>query len=122
DALITSAINCMTSFLAGFVVFTVLGYMAHVQHRTVETVARQDVGLIFVVYPEAVATLDGTSFWAVIFFFMLITLGLDTTFGGLEAIITGILDEYTFLRKHRELFVFGLMVWCFMGALVTTTY
>ncbi|KAH9487583.1 hypothetical protein Btru_072326 [Bulinus truncatus] len=122
DALITSAINCMTSFLAGFVVFTVLGYMAHVQHRTVETVARQDVGLIFVVYPEAVATLDGSSFWAVIFFFMLITLGLDTTFGGLEAIITGILDEFTVLRRHRELFVFGLMVWCFLGALVTTTY
>ncbi|CAL1527008.1 unnamed protein product [Lymnaea stagnalis] len=122
DALITSATNCMTSFLAGFVVFTVLGYMAHVQHRTVETVARQDVGLIFVVYPEAVATLAGTSFWAVIFFFMLITLGLDTTFGGLEAIITGILDEWPFLRRHRELFVAGLMVWCFMGALVTTTY
>ncbi|XP_059166029.1 sodium-dependent serotonin transporter-like, partial [Physella acuta] len=122
DALITSAINSLTSFLAGFVVFTVLGYMAHVQHRTVETVARQDVGLIFVVYPEAVATLAGTSFWAVIFFFMLITLGLDTTFGGLEAIITGILDEWTVLRKHRELFVAGLMVWCFMGALVTTTY
>ncbi|NP_001191502.1 serotonin transporter [Aplysia californica] len=122
DALITSATNCLTSFLAGFVVFTVLGYMAHVQHRTVETVARQDVGLIFVVYPEAVATLEGTSFWAVIFFFMLIMLGLDTTFGGLEAIITGILDEWTFLRRHRELFVAGLMLWCFLGGLVTTTY
>ncbi|KAK3758157.1 hypothetical protein RRG08_060814 [Elysia crispata] len=122
DALITSATNCLTSFLAGFVVFSVLGYMAYTQNRTIENVARRDVGLIFVVYPEAVATIEGTSFWAIIFFFMLITLGLDTTFGGLEAVITGILDEWTSLRRHRELFVAGLMVWCFLGALVTTTY
>jgi SNF family Na+-dependent transporter len=41
DALITSAVNCGTSFLAGFVVFSVLGYMAYEQHRDVTDVARQ---------------------------------------------------------------------------------
>ncbi|KAK7088378.1 hypothetical protein V1264_022303 [Littorina saxatilis] len=122
DALITSATNCLTSFLAGFVVFSVLGYMAHAQHRSVKDVARQDVGLIFVVYPEAVATIGGASFWSIIFFFMIITLGLDTTFGALEAIITGVLDEYPSLRKKRELFVAGIMVYCFLGSLVTATY
>lgn len=122
DALITSAVNCGTSFLAGFVVFSVLGYMAHEQHRHVTDVARQDVGLIFVVYPEAVATIGGASFWAIIFFFMIITLGLDTTFGALEAIITGIMDEYPWMRKKREIFVAGLMVYCFLGSLTTATY
>ena len=34
---------------------------------------------MFVVYPEAIATLHGSPFWAVIFFLMLITLGLDST-------------------------------------------
>ncbi|XP_063448143.1 sodium-dependent serotonin transporter-like [Mytilus trossulus] len=122
DALLTSTINCITSFLAGFVVFSVLGHMSHMSGKTVDNVARDDVGLIFIVYPEALSSLELSSFWAILFFFMLITLGLDTTFGGLEAITTGILDEWPHLRKHRKLFVLGLMCYCFLGSLPTITY
>lgn len=38
DAIITSSINCLTSFLAGFVIFSVLGYMAFVQQKDIEQV------------------------------------------------------------------------------------
>ncbi|XP_015683851.1 sodium-dependent serotonin transporter, partial [Protobothrops mucrosquamatus] len=40
DALVTSAINCLTSFLAGFVIFTVLGYMAEMRNQPVSEVAK----------------------------------------------------------------------------------
>lgn len=32
-------------------------------------------GLVFIVYPEAIAMMTGSVFWAIIFFLMLITLG-----------------------------------------------
>lgn len=38
DALLTSSINCLTSFLAGFVIFSVLGYMAKVQNVGIDKV------------------------------------------------------------------------------------
>nr|KAG5694278.1 hypothetical protein BaRGS_031996 [Batillaria attramentaria] len=103
DAVLTSSVNCCTSFLAGIVVFAVLGYMAHMQGTTVEAVATHGPGLVFVVYAEAISTLGGSVFWAIIFFLMLIALGLDSTFGGLEGVMTALADEFTIFRNRRTL-------------------
>lgn len=62
-------------------------------------------------------------FWSLLFFMMLITLGLDSTFGGLEAMITGLCDEYPqLLRRNREIFVFVLILFIYVCALPTVTW
>ncbi|KRZ79338.1 Sodium-dependent dopamine transporter, partial [Trichinella papuae] len=94
DALLTSSINCGTSFIAGFVVFSILGYMSCISGESIDNVAREGPGLVFVVYPQALATMPGSTFWSILFFLMLITLGLDSSFGGSEAIITALSDEF----------------------------
>ncbi|MFH4977086.1 hypothetical protein AB6A40_003795 [Gnathostoma spinigerum] len=105
DAIITSTINCATSFLSGFVIFSVLGYMSCKSGKDIETVAKEGPGLVFVVYPEALATMPGASLWSIIFFLMLLTLGLDSSFGGSEAIITALSDEYPLIKRNRETFI-----------------
>uniref|UniRef100_A0A8C3TAJ0 Transporter n=1 Tax=Chelydra serpentina TaxID=8475 RepID=A0A8C3TAJ0_CHESE len=119
DAIVTSAVNCLTSFLSGFVIFTVLGYMAEMRDVEVEDVAKdKGPSLLFITYPEAIANMVGSTFFAIIFFLMMITLGLDSTFGGLEAVITAVMDEYPhILAKRRELFVLGLITICFLACL-----
>ena len=97
--------------------------MAHVLKKDVANVAADGPGLVFVVYPEALAAMSGASFWSILFFIMLITLGLDSTFGGLEAMITGLCDEYPkVIRKNREIFVGLLLIFIMICSLPTTTY
>lgn len=51
DAMLTATINCLTSLLAGFVVFAVLGYMAHIRQSTIEELALQGKSLRPKVHP-----------------------------------------------------------------------
>lgn len=43
--------------MAGFVIFSVLGYMAHTSGQRIEDVATEGPGLVFDVYPAAIATM-----------------------------------------------------------------
>ncbi|CAH8622158.1 unnamed protein product [Dicrocoelium dendriticum] len=52
---------------------------------------------------------------------MLLTLGLDSSFGGSEDVITALSDEFPILANHRELFVLGLFsFYCIIRALEST--
>ncbi|XP_078038820.1 sodium-dependent dopamine transporter [Augochlora pura] len=119
DALLTSLINSATSFVAGFVIFSVLGYMARASGKSIQDVATEGPGLVFIVYPAAIATMPGSMFWALIFFMMLLTLGLDSSFGGSEAIITALSDEFPLIGNNREIFVALLFTLYFVVGLAS---
>ncbi|XP_007254595.2 sodium-dependent dopamine transporter [Astyanax mexicanus] len=121
DAIITSSINSLTSFFSGFVIFSFLGYMSQKHNVALDKVATDGPGLVFIIYPEAIATLPGSSVWAVIFFIMLLTLGIDSAMGGMESVITGLIDEFKFLHRHRELFTLFIVVLTFLISLFCVT-
>ncbi|KAF7244733.1 Sodium-dependent noradrenaline transporter, partial [Varanus komodoensis] len=121
DALMTSTINCVTSFISGFAIFSILGYMAHEYKVSIQEVATEGPGLVFILYPEAISTLNGATFWAVVFFIMLLTLGIDSSMGGMEAVITGLADDFQILKRRRKLFTFCVSFGTFLLALCCIT-
>lgn len=99
DTLAVSFVNAITSLLVGIFAFATLGNIALEQNTSVEDVISDGSfnecsciilrklthitfilgpGLIFVVYPQAMAKMPIGQFWAVLFFFMLLCLGLNS--------------------------------------------
>ncbi|XP_060780080.1 sodium- and chloride-dependent GABA transporter 3-like [Neoarius graeffei] len=117
-------LNSGTSVVAGFAVFSVLGFMAHVQGVPIEDVAESGPGLAFVAYPQAVALMPLPQLWAVLFFIMIILLGLDTQFILIHMIMTSLTDILpNVLRRtgSREIFLLLFCIVCFFSQLIMVT-
>ncbi|XP_072289762.1 sodium- and chloride-dependent GABA transporter 1 isoform X2 [Eucyclogobius newberryi] len=118
DTLIVSVTNSFTSILAGFVIFSAIGYMAHIHNLPVDNIATDGPGLVFVVYPEVIATMPVFQLWAPLFFFMLLCLGLDSQFANVEVAITFLKDEFgtKILQfvKREELLALVVCLLCFL--------
>ncbi|XP_067040112.1 sodium- and chloride-dependent GABA transporter 1-like [Acropora muricata] len=116
DAYTVVLVNCGTSVFAGVVVFSILGYRESVTGIPVTKVG-SGPGMAFMTFSDAILLMDVSPLWAILFFFMLILLGIDSEFGTLEGAIGPIMDLKIFCNLRKELvtlivavilFLFGL--------------
>ncbi|XP_063374943.1 sodium- and chloride-dependent glycine transporter 1-like [Cydia amplana] len=121
DSLIVAASNILTSFFAGLVIFSVIGFLAHELDVEVDKVVDQGAGLAFIVYPEVVTRLPAAPLWSILFFLMLLTLGLDSQFALMETVTTAIMDRFPNLRQKKVWVVLAVAVFGYLGGLIFTT-
>ncbi|VDM16115.1 unnamed protein product [Hydatigera taeniaeformis] len=144
DAVLVATINCLTSVFAGFVVFSTLGFMANAKGVPVANVVEsgkwqsditylseicairplvgnQGPGLVFMVYPEALNQMPVPVLWSILFFIMLVSLGLGSELPYVETVLSGFQDElrrYNLLTTWKSQFLFRAIL-CSINFLIT---
>ncbi|KAG8553305.1 hypothetical protein GDO81_003365 [Engystomops pustulosus] len=122
DAIMVCITNCLTSVFAGFAIFSILGHMAFKAEKEVKDVVGSGFALAFIAYPEALSQLPVSPLWSILFFFMLLTLGLDSQFASVETITTTIHDAYPkVMKKMRGVITIGACIVFFLLGLVCVT-
>lgn len=120
SALIISLTNSGISILAGFTVFSTLGYMAAQSGTPISELAQSGPSLAFIVFPQALSLMPLAPLFAGLFFLMLITLAIDSAFSLVEAVATVIHDNYPKIRK--EDISFYVCVLGFITGIIFTTF
>ncbi|KAJ8261928.1 hypothetical protein GJAV_G00160100 [Gymnothorax javanicus] len=77
--------------------------------------AVQGTGLAFIAFTEAMTHFPASPFWSVMFFLMLVNLGLGSMFGTIEGICTPIVDTF---KVRKEVLTVGCCVLAFSIGLI----
>jgi NSS family neurotransmitter:Na+ symporter len=113
NAFIVSLADAGTSFFAGFAIFSTLGYLAQAMGVGVPQIAKSGFGLAFIIYPTVIRLLPLVPvFFGILFFVLLLTLGIDSAFSQVEPFVAGFTDKWHFDKK------WVLPIVCIMGFLV----
>jgi solute carrier family 6 (neurotransmitter transporter, glycine) member 5/9 len=110
----------LTSLLAGFITFGIVGHLAHVMKVDIKDVTKSFMGLAFIAYPETTAKFDFIpQFFSVVFFLMLFFFCVGSNMGMASCIMTVIRDRYPKIKCWK--IVIGIMTFGIaVGTLFTT--
>lgn len=119
DSFVISITNCLYSFIVGFGVFSVLGYMAHTTSKPISEVVSKSIGLAFVAFPKAISLLPCLRFlFGCLFFGTLVIAGLSSSISIIEAFSAAVVDKFKYSRK---IVVSVLCILGFLGSIIFAT-
>jgi NSS family neurotransmitter:Na+ symporter len=119
NAFIVALADAGTAFLAGFAVFSVVGYLTVSQGIGIGELAMAGPGLTFVTYPTAISLLPfAAAIFGMFFFIALLTFGIDSAFSMIEPISASANEKWRISKARTT----GIM--CILGfffSLIFTT-
>ncbi|XP_065668275.1 sodium-dependent neutral amino acid transporter B(0)AT2 isoform X3 [Hydra vulgaris] len=109
DAVFIVLLDCGTSVFAGIVTFSFLGYR-HFKTGIPVTEVGSGPGLAFMTYCDAFLLMDLSPLWAILFFLMLVLLGIDSEFGTMEGAIAPLYDlKWVTMKKKYFIAIIALI-------------
>uniref|UniRef100_A0A7S3CRJ8 Uncharacterized protein n=1 Tax=Strombidium rassoulzadegani TaxID=1082188 RepID=A0A7S3CRJ8_9SPIT len=117
DNMVIALGNSTTSFIAGFAVWSVVGYL-----QSIDSLAKtktSSLGLAFIAYPTAIDQMDIPNFWCILLGITLYLLGIDSAFSMVEATSTVICDTKWGSQFPR---MFVAFVLCLLGFIIAIPF
>ena len=100
DASIVAVMDTLTSLLAAVITFSIIGHLSKELQVPMDKVVKSGAGLAFISYPEILTKFQTVpQLFAVLFFLMLITLGLGSATGLMNTVITILTDDFPKVSK-----------------------
>lgn len=120
DTIWTTILNSSISILSGFVVFGTLGFLALQQGSPVAEMVSQasGPGLAFVIFPEALSMMPMSWLFSLLFFIVLLTLGIDSAFSLVEGLNAAFKDRLT-TSIHKIALLTAIL--CLAAGVIYTT-
>ena len=119
NAFITSLADAGTSFLAGFTVFSVVGYLALLKGVSIESLGIAGPYLTFITYPTAISLLPfAATIFGMMFYIALLTFGIDSAFSMIEPITMGLHAKWKISKAKSTAIICTLG---FLASLIFTT-
>ncbi|MCK4666390.1 sodium-dependent transporter [Candidatus Dependentiae bacterium] len=118
NAFIVGLVDALTAFLSGFAVFSALGFLSLKTGVAIDSISG-GVGLAFVTFPTIIEQMPKLPVLAgLLFFIMLLTLGIDSAFSLVEAGAAGLMDKYKIKRVTANTLICSI---AFILGLIFTT-
>eukprot|EP01067_Filipodium_phascolosomae_P007872 Filipodium_phascolosomae@DN650_c0_g1_i1.p1 len=111
DTTVIIVADFLCAFIAGFAVWGVLGFTAKKLNVPINSLESAGPNLVFITYPVGLAQLPVGQLWCIIFFIILLMLGIDSVFAQVSAGVSWFRDSCC--MKRRPLFwsiLFGTVI------------
>lgn len=119
DAIKILSLNYATSIFIGLVSFAILGFMSNYSGIEIDQLVESGQGFIFMVFPEALSRLPLANLNSLIFFSVLLFIGLKSELNVIETVITTIVDTWPHKLRYRRPLI--LMILCATMYLLSST-
>ena len=90
--------------------FSFLGHVSKTLDIKIEDMEIEGIELAFVAYPAMISMLPGSNIWAIVFFVMLVIIGIDTIFATFDFVMSFLLSEYPIISKKMRKETFSLVL------------